>query len=41
MEQAESIAVAKGMTSPEYGAAERTIDGLLHRITNLLGQSAG
>jgi hypothetical protein len=27
----------KGMTSPEYAAAEQTIDGLLQRINVLLG----
>jgi hypothetical protein len=40
MERAESIAIAKGMTSPEYDAAARTLDGLLQRINDLLGQSA-
>ena len=39
IEQAESIVVAKGMTSAEYDAADRIIDGLLQRINDLLGQS--
>ena len=37
LEQAELIADAKGMTSPEYAAAQQTIDGLLQRINGLLG----